>query len=393
MVSFQNCSPGFYMQRSGSGDFASAAACEGALKISFSKTYYPLLSTTCNQCHVTGGPGNGQFADPNMDLAYPQFMAKGYLKINQVAKGSHYFPASAIPTNTSTIDGFTPDWLAAYGNYMSCMTSGGAGGGAGAGGQALQTIAKKGPANIIPATAPANGVATYVTITWDLETESMAPSIGLYKATMSLDVRPYYRNGAVTGFEFRNPLLKLKAGNTTQFYAATGLNIGINGTMADITTFDAVSGIASTAAGTNLAPGSTAFYEFAGASANTTFDLRFDAFSVSTTAGTGGGTGGTGGGGAGTVTGTVTFTSLTTGTAKGAVFANSCVSCHNAGNARGNLNLTNYAMAAASADLILNRMKSTTNPMPPGGLLPEPNPKVDDPRDVIQQWISTGKPQ
>lgn len=395
------------MNRTGSDSLSSSGACDANLKQEFMKTYYPLLSTTCNQCHVTGGPGNGQFADASTDLAYSQFMAKGYVKIDQVATAAHYFPASKIPTNTATISGFSGEWLASYGDYMSCLSAGSPSGPSAPGSPTFKPLStvQRSAMTLVPATPPvppaaiaigtpygaATGAGAYQTLTWDLEADAMAPNLGLYKATASIQVRPYYlkasaTTGTLTGFQFTNPRLALKTGNTTEFYTVTGLHVGIDGVVpSDMTTFNLVSGVVNATGPLALAATSTSSIEYFTANVNNKFDLRFDNFAIYT--------------GAPLPPGPpapppplppagvkITYAVLS-GTGAQAIFTNSCVGCHNPGNLKGNFNISTYATALVDADLILNRMQSVVNPMPPGGLLPLLQV------DLVQQWINNGKPQ
>lgn len=363
------------MQRFQSSDLASLGVCEGQLQKSFESTYYPLLRSVCSSCHVPGGRGSGEFADGSPGNAFGAFMSKGYTKINQVATGAHYFPSSLVGSNTTAIQGFQPQWLDAYGKYMSCMSSGGGGD------TSLETLAKKGPAGFVPAVAPAQAPA-YSRLQWDLETDAKSPNVGKFKALASIEVRPYYRNGALEGFEFRNPIVKLKPG-TTDVYRVTGLDIGLDNVVhPDFSMFTAVTSYIQTTTDVNLAPGSTGFVQMTGISDQTQFDLRFQSFIVTQ---------------APTPTPTptpsatptppvnVTYAILSSAGNYG-VFYNSCRGCHGATNPAGGLNLLDSAQAIANATKIIGRMTNNAMPMPPSGVLPQSQ------IDLVQTWINQGTP-
>ncbi|MCX7675653.1 MAG: hypothetical protein N2Z70_07485, partial [Bdellovibrionaceae bacterium] len=68
------------------------------------------------------------------------------------------------------------------------------------------------------------------------------------------------------------------------------------------------------------------------------------------------------------------------------VFAQSCVSCHNNNSALGGLNLQYATQARQLSSTILSRMRSTTRPMPPSGLLPSNRVQL------VETWVRNGSP-
>lgn len=68
------------------------------------------------------------------------------------------------------------------------------------------------------------------------------------------------------------------------------------------------------------------------------------------------------------------------------ILDNACVECHNATNAAGGVRLQDFENAAAEAasGSMINRMTSTTSPMPPSGNLPDA--LIQD----IMDWIDDG---
>jgi hypothetical protein len=68
------------------------------------------------------------------------------------------------------------------------------------------------------------------------------------------------------------------------------------------------------------------------------------------------------------------------------VFNRYCVTCHNAVNRGGNLNLTNQAEASSRAATILSRMRNPANPMPRSGVLEERLVRI------VEIWVQGGTP-
>ena len=71
------------------------------------------------------------------------------------------------------------------------------------------------------------------------------------------------------------------------------------------------------------------------------------------------------------------------------IFDNNCISCHGGIMPEAGLSLETYAgvRAAVESDLVLTRMTSAQNPMPPTGLLPGTTV------DIIEEWIAEGYPE
>ncbi|MCB9025621.1 MAG: hypothetical protein H6625_04845 [Bdellovibrionaceae bacterium] len=67
---FQNCAE--HEGLGGAGSLGSAN-CSPYLKAAFDSTVYSFAVTNCNNCHATGGPGKGKFADADSSLAWNDF--------------------------------------------------------------------------------------------------------------------------------------------------------------------------------------------------------------------------------------------------------------------------------------------------------------------------------
>lgn len=68
------------------------------------------------------------------------------------------------------------------------------------------------------------------------------------------------------------------------------------------------------------------------------------------------------------------------------IMTNQCSSCHGSANGVGGFSLATYADVKqyGEAGSLLSRINSTSNPMPPSGLMSQEN------RDVIQNWVNGG---
>ena len=86
-VLFQNCAPGFFVDQDALSNNSSAAAaatnivCGSTLEETFSKTYWPIATTSCAACHFTGGSAPSAFAASQLSAAYAGFQTATQEKI------------------------------------------------------------------------------------------------------------------------------------------------------------------------------------------------------------------------------------------------------------------------------------------------------------------------
>ena len=66
-----------------------------------------------------------------------------------------------------------------------------------------------------------------------------------------------------------------------------------------------------------------------------------------------------------------------------------CITCHGSISPSGGLSLTNYTEVRQSTEFgnLINRMNSTSNPMPPTGIL------SSNKRQIMDNWVSAGFPE
>jgi hypothetical protein len=129
-VAFNNCSP-VNEGQSQSSSFAvgwplGVETCEALPdeEALFVKTYHPFLTNNCASCHSGGGPGPGSFASSGPALAFADFDARGFTKINQMAVNNH--SSSASSANQPTIDRLSQNYVSGLEFIDQCKRSGSA---------------------------------------------------------------------------------------------------------------------------------------------------------------------------------------------------------------------------------------------------------------------------
>lgn len=395
ITAFQNCGQLFEdplvnfdgIVLASTGNLQAAGGCETQIIAQYNSlyrsTYYPYLTSNqnCAACHSGSGPGIGAFSYPDVTVSGSNFISR-FARINQNARStSHASGFTGSAEDIAAINSYEPQWSQAIASYQQCLNQAAGGGGGGSG----LTTSSKSNAQIM-ANSLANN-ANFVTLSWDLSTEIITDALrGRIPATLTIDVRVATIGGVRRGYEFRNPSIRLNA-NATSAIRVSNLSLYINNfLLSDVTTYSFVDSTINSTAVTNLSPGSAVAL-----AVTSSAPVDSDVFSIQI---------GTVRENAGTVVApgtptptptptptlptTVTLAQLLGNDPALNVFAASCVSCHNAGNARGGLDLTNAAQARANAADSRTRMNNPANPMPPGGLLPQGR------RDLVNIWVQTG---
>lgn len=97
--------------------------CEETLLNVFASGYHSFLKTNCSTCHAAG-PGRGQFANADINVAFKDFQQIGYSKISTNATSvTHNAPYSG-PQHIQTVNELRIDWLRAEENSAACNTNG-----------------------------------------------------------------------------------------------------------------------------------------------------------------------------------------------------------------------------------------------------------------------------
>lgn len=357
---------------SGSLNFASNGDCEANLLSVYQRTWHPVLSTSCNSCH---GSAHGS---TDLHVSYSAFMAKGTSLISY--KGSNPHGGNTVNIS-SEISNFSGTWSSAQSAYMSCLSSAPLNGAGNLAGAQIAVVGKAIP-GIETTIANQNN---WRPVSWDMETEVPASFAGQFPAIFSIEARYSLYSGSVVGLEFRNPRMRLKTATTAPIQV-NALNLKIdNMNISNVTTYANINAFVNSTTNVDLAPGASTALAVATVSNGSLISFVFTNLQNNAT-----------------VT-TTTLASSTTTTMPGTptvvklsdllgtnpnlnVFAQSCVGCHNAGNASGGLNLTDANQAIGKANQIIARMTNAAQPMPTSGLLNSARVQI------VQTWVNGGAP-
>lgn len=372
VIAFNNCGKQFKIKDGNDhkivDDSNKKTTCEQDRLLTFEKTYHRFLRQNCFYCHITGGIGNGNFADENVNTAFTAFSARGYEKISSQAVNEKHMPPYTGSKNQTQIDEIKPQWIQAEEDFIQCLIDDGRP-------PQISEAAKTTSKNV-----PADLAEVYKTMSWDLETESSTKAPLL----LTIDIRQAKVGGLLRGYEFRNPTIKLKPGIKAE-YALRALALYFNEELkSDVTTYINIEQKVSSDQPLALAPNSgSALLVTNELKSTDQVALEFQSLklvpapspSPSPTA-TASPTPGGGGG-----SGTASYAALMV---DNGAFKVSCIGCHSATNPLGGLNLTVYQDAKAAATKIKTRVNSASNPMPPSGNLQEAL------RSQINQWVDSG---
>lgn len=126
LFGYSNCSPKkaqegdeVQVSQSSSSSGIPADTCEGQLMQFFSTGYHKFLTQTCSTCHANG-PGKGRFANPDVTIAYNDFMQVGYSKVSDNAISDGHNPPYSGSQNTQTINDLRVTWVQALAEYNTC---------------------------------------------------------------------------------------------------------------------------------------------------------------------------------------------------------------------------------------------------------------------------------
>lgn len=126
LFGYSNCSPNKGSEEeqvaSGAGpnsSFIADSSCEGQLKYTFSSGYHSFLTQNCASCH-SNGPGKGQFANPDVNIAYSNFMQVGYSKVSNNAISDGHNPPYSGTQHTQVVNDLKVTWVQALSEFDSC---------------------------------------------------------------------------------------------------------------------------------------------------------------------------------------------------------------------------------------------------------------------------------
>ncbi len=374
VIIFQNCGRvGFQAQKGtafGSVGISSEA-CESILKQTYSQTYFPLLKVNCNACHSAG------HGSTDLETSFRGFQSKGVTMINYKATNPHGDNGVNL---TSELAEIKEAWDEGQSKYMECVSSADDSGGT-AGGK-LKVIGKPVPDLAVTGVQAQQGA--WKTVEWDLETEVPKSRQGQFRAFLKIEARLSLNGMNIVGIDFRNPMMKLKSAGNGQYMKANGLNILIDDQMmSNVTMYTGVSATITDATYVNLAPGSgVALAYLPDVNVSMPVSLEITDLQYTSNDGTTTTTMPNGGGGD-----KISWSQLTGADTAVNVFRRRCYTCHQGLSAQKGLDLSVYATASGKATEILGRVNNAGSPMPPGGLLSQPE------RDLIGRWVNNGAPQ
>lgn len=364
-ISFNNCSG----VHEGNSSFSSLEACNLILKDEYANGYHKFLTANCKSCHITGGQGNGPFADADVQVGFDAFNIRGNVLVGTRAKDANHQPPFSGPQHTDAIEALDATWEAAKMQADQCIAA--------AGGNPDDDLST----GLVPDDPkPTSGtIETYVkaiqasvnrkTLTWNLETEIKSPQgMSFAGAQLTIDVQA---NTTITGeksYIFLNP--RLRAGTQALHFMYIDFKIN-NQLIASATSYQSINRRVPAGAQRDLAASSTTFV----------YDVK-STDTVSLSIG---------------LIKPITFTPPTFATLiepTGILGAN-CLSCHSGTAPAGGWDISTRALVMQNLMVapyspnnseIFIRMNSTTAPMPQAGMLP----KADI--DQILYWIQDGAP-
>ena len=204
VIVFNNCGETFMISNQASQkpiDDDLNRTCEEKQLLQFEKTYYSFLRRNCVGCHISGGIGNGNFADEDPTTAFKAFASRGYEKISAQALNDNHKPPFTGSQNAPEIEIIKPTWIRAESDFIQCLIDDG------------RPPKVSEAAKLVSKAIPQPLAKTFVTMTWNLETESSlkAPLI------FTVEIRQAEVGGSVRGYEFRNPTLKLKESSLAHY--------------------------------------------------------------------------------------------------------------------------------------------------------------------------------
>lgn len=97
--------------------------CEDTLLNVYSRGYHDFLKTNCSTCHAMG-PGKGQFANADINVAFKDFQQIGYSKVSTNATSSTHNAPFSGPQHIQKINELRIDWLKAEENNAVCNNGG-----------------------------------------------------------------------------------------------------------------------------------------------------------------------------------------------------------------------------------------------------------------------------
>lgn len=200
---------------------ASGTLCEQDIKNLYARGWHEFLKTNCTVCH-SNGPGKGRFANADLEIAYADFSAIGYVKVSGNAVNSSHNPPYSGVQHTQIVNELKVEWQKGLQDYATCS------GTTGAVPQEsqIEKITLKSVSKVIGTAA--DGVP--IPITFDLNTEitrikGTTPIASLPGAKFTIYVTRLKNAGGFTYYTFSRP----KVFGSTVDAQIQGIFVNING--------------------------------------------------------------------------------------------------------------------------------------------------------------------
>lgn len=365
VICFNNCSG----VHEGNSAFSSRAACNLILKDEFANGYHHFLNTNCKSCHISGGAGNGPFADPNVDVAFEAFNVRGNFLVGTRAQDAGHQPPFSGPQHAGSIENLDAGWQSAKTQADICIANAG-GDPTDGDGEGIIPDDPVPTMGIIETHVRAiNPSVTRKTLTWNLANQIKTPQgLSFVGAELSIDVQATTTISGEKSYIFLNPKLKTGAQALHFMYIDFKIN---NQIVTTATSYHSINRRVPANSTRDLAASSTTFV----------YDVKStDTLSLSIG-----------------LLEPITFTPPTFAEliAPTGVLGANCLSCHSGPTPTGGWDMSTRALViqnlmvapySPNSSEIFVRMNSLTSPMPQSGLLPKSD------IDQVLFWIQDGAP-
>ena len=218
-------------------------SCDDILKTTYLSTYFPLLSdvNNCNRCH---GSAQGS-TDPS--IAFAAFNLKGKSLIDY--QSTHMHQGDNLDL-TPQIESLQPAWSRGQLNYQTCLSPPTGTPNPPPTGNRVQ-LSMKTVANIDRSlTAP----GTWLPVSWDLDIDVPTADQNTFHAVFTVQARFALYNGQPVGFEFMNPTVQLKSGQSSPITISDAQIVIAGVPQTNVTTYLGLSATATSVTPAQLAP-------------------------------------------------------------------------------------------------------------------------------------------
>lgn len=101
------------------GSGATGTLCEQDIKNLYARGWWSFVKDNCVACHANG-PGKGRFANADLNVAYDEFNAVGFLKVSANAVSPTHNPPYTGVQHTQTVNELKVEWQQGLIDYSTC---------------------------------------------------------------------------------------------------------------------------------------------------------------------------------------------------------------------------------------------------------------------------------